>query len=112
MKKRMLALVLAALLVVLTACSSGGNDVSRAYDHALNSMKQGKFAEAADLLSGITFYEDSAKLSLYCQAQALAAEGRFMDAANSMQKMSGYRDASQCAFYYLAREAEEYKKRG
>ncbi len=41
MKKRLLSLILAVLLAVLPALALGDNDVSRAYDDALNAMKQG-----------------------------------------------------------------------
>ena len=107
MKKWSLFLILAALLLILTSCSSGGNDVSRAYDEAMNAMKQGNYAQAMEKLEGISFYEDSAQLALYCRAHARAAEGDYDAAVNELRKLGDYRDASQCAVYFAAREAEE-----
>ena len=94
MKKRILALLLVAVMFVLSACSSGGNDVSRAYNDAMNAMKQGKYAEAADKLSGISYYEDSVQLAQYCRAHAKAAEGLYGEAVDLLRKLDGYRDSS------------------
>ena len=107
MKKRVLALILTVMLVVLSACTSGGNDVSRTYDEALNAMKQGKYAEAAETLSGISFYQDSAELSLYCRAHAKAAEGDYDFAVKELRKLGSYRDSGKSAVYFSARKAEE-----
>lgn len=106
MKKRLLSLILVVLLVLLSACSSDGNDVSRAYDEALNAMKQGNYTEAVDKLAGISFYQDSAQLSLYCRAHAKAAEGDYGYAVEELQKLGAYRDAAQSAAYFAARKAE------
>ena len=107
MKNRMLALILAALLIVLSACSSGGNNVSRAYDEALNAMVQGKYTEAVNKLAGISFYQDSAQLSLYCRAHAKAAEGDYDYAIEELRKLGSYRDSEKCAVYFSARKAED-----
>ncbi len=107
MKKRILALLLVAVMFVLSACSSGGNDVSRAYNDAMNAMKQGKYAEAADKLSGISYYEDSVQLAQYCRAHAKAAEGLYGEAVDLLRKLDGYRDSSRCVDYFRAREAED-----
>ena len=107
MKKRILALLLVAVMFVLSACSSGGNDVSRAYNDAMNAMKQGKYAEAADKLSGISYYEDSVQLAQYCRAHAKAAEGLYGEAVDLLRKLGGYRDSSRCVDYFRAREAED-----
>ena len=107
MKKKILALLLVAVMFVLSACSSGGNDVSRAYNDAMNAMKQGKYAEAADKLSGISYYEDSVQLAQYCRAHAKAAEGLYGEAVDLLRKLGGYRDSSQCVDYFRAREAED-----
>ena len=107
MKKRILAVTLALLMLVLSSCSSGGNNVSRTYDEALNAMMQGKYAEAADKLSGISFYEDSVQLALYCRAHAWAAEGRYMEAGLELGKLGSFRDAEKAAMYFSARMEED-----
>ena len=107
MKKFSLLLLFATLLLVLTSCSSGGNDVSRAYDEALNAMKHGNYAQAMEKLEGISFYEDSVQLALYCRAHARAAEEDYDSAVNELQKLGDYRDALQCAAYFSARQVEK-----
>ena len=107
MKKRLLSLMLVVLMIMLSACSSGGNEVSGAYDEALNAMKQGNYTEAVDKLAGISFYQDSAQLSLYCRAHAKAAEGDYDYAVEQLRKLGSYRDAAQSAAYFAARKAED-----
>ncbi len=108
MKKWMLAAMMAVLLAVLSACAStGGNNVSRAYDEAMNLMIQGKYAEAAEKLSGITYYEDSAQLSLYCRAHAWAGDGNYDGAVSELQKLGGFRDSARCAAYFSVRQEED-----
>ena len=107
MKKRSLAVVLALLMLVLSSCSSGGNNVSRTYDEALDAMMRGKYAEAADKLSGISFYQDSVQLALYCRAHAWAAEGRYTDAIAELTKLGSFRDAEKSAVYFTARMEED-----
>ena len=74
MKKTALLVTLIILLLVLASCSSGGNDVSRAYDKALNEMKQENYQAAVETLADIPFYLDSTDLSLYCRAYQKAVE--------------------------------------
>lgn len=109
MKKRgiLLVLILVAMLIVLSACSSGGNDVSKTYDQAMNSLKKGEFAKAADDLSGISFYEDSVQLGQYCRAHAYASEGKYDDALSLLNALGGYRDSDQWYAYYFAKGIEE-----
>lgn len=126
MKRRMTAIILAGMLVVLSACSTTakdqGNDGARneatvimqqennvvmAYNEAMNLMIQGKYGEAAEKLAGITYYQDSVQLSRYCRAQALAAEGKYADAISELEKLGSFRDAPQSAAYFSARLAEE-----
>ena len=105
-----LVLVAAALLaaaVVFVPRLVSGNQVARIYDEAMNDMQQGKYAEAADRLSGITFYMDSVNLSLYCRAHAYAAEGDYDSAVSELKKLGGFRDAQKAAAYFAARRAEE-----
>lgn len=106
MKKRTLVVILALLALILSSCSSGGNNVARTYDEALNAMMQGKYAEAADRLSGISFYQDSVQLALYCRAHAWAAEGRYADAIAELTKLGSFRDAEKAAVYFTARMEE------
>ena len=77
MRRILLACVFVAIIAVLSACSQGGNDVTNTYNQALNSMKKGDFAKAADALEGISFYEDSVQLRQYCRAHAYAAERNY-----------------------------------
>ena len=107
MKKRTLVVILALLALILSSCSSGGNNVSRTYDEALNAMMQGKYAEAADKLSGISFYQDSVQLALYCRAHAWAGEGRYADAIAELTKLGSFRDAEKAAVYFTARMEED-----
>ena len=101
-----------SLLVVMIVFLSGGssafadNDVSRAYDEALNAMKRGNYAEAVDKLADISFYQDSAQLSIYCQAHVKAAAGDYDSAVEEMQRLGDYRDAEKCAAYFTARKYE------
>ena len=105
-KKLILILSLCLLLIVLSACSMGGNDVSKAYDTAMNEMKKGNYAQAAEVLSGISFYEDSLNLSQYCRAQAYASEEKYDDALQILMEIGNYRDSAQCYAYYYARSNE------
>ena len=106
MKKRLFSLVL-VLILVWSSCALGDNDVSRAYDEALNDMKQGKYDQAADKLAGISFYLDSVQLARYCRAHAWAGEGRYDDAVAELKKLGSFRDAAQSVGYFSARKAEE-----
>ena len=107
MNKRVLSILLLILLIILSSCSSVGNDVTRTYDEALNEMKQGKFSQAAEKLSSITFYSDSAQLALYCRAHAWALESRYDEAIDELEKLGAFRDASIAASYFRARKAED-----
>lgn len=108
MKKKgiLLAAILVLMLAVLSACSSGGNDVSNTYNQALSSMKNGEFAKAAEALNKISFYEDSVLLSQYCRAHAYAAEGDFDAALSLFSTFAGYRDSAQWCDYYFAKSME------
>ena len=110
MMKRLLSLILVLLLAVMPSLSLADNDVTRAYDEALNAMKQGRYNEAVEKLAGISFYLDSVQLSLYCRAHAKAAEGDYDYAVEELQKLGSYRDAEKSAAYFAARRAEETAK--
>ena len=102
----LLLLVLAGLLFILAACSSGGNDVTNAYNDALNQMQKGNNAKAAEILSRISFHEDSAQLAQYCSALALTDEGKYEEALYLFRLLDNYRDSRQCYDYYQAKRAD------
>ena len=108
MQKRgiILTLVLIMMLVVLSACSTG-NDVADTYNRAMSNMKNGQFAEAADELDKISFYEDSVRLSIYCRAHAYAADGKYNEAGALLYELNSYRDSAEWYAYYEAKQAEE-----
>ena len=106
MKKTALLVTLIILLLVLASCSSGGNDVSRAYDKALNEMKQENYQAAVETLADIPFYLDSTDLSLYCRAYQKAAEGDYDYAIEELRRLGAYRDSYKSADYFEARRAE------
>ena len=106
MKKTALLGILVIMLMVLASCSSGGNDVSRAYDKALNAMKQENYQAAVETLADIPFYLDSTDLSLYCRAYQKAGEGDYDYAIEELRRLGAYRDSYKSADYFEARKAE------
>ncbi len=108
MKKiRILAAVMALIFLILPTGGFAENDVTRAYDEALNAMRHGSYAEAANLLGSISFHEDSAILMQYCRAWELAGKQDYQNAIAILEGLGSYRDSAQCAAYLSALRAEE-----
>lgn len=92
MRNKLFAILLvAASVVLLTACDSGD------YKKATNLYNSGQFKEAADLFESLGDYEDSADMLLICryeEANQLMNEGKYEDAAAIYESIIGYSDAA------------------
>ena len=103
-KKTVLALLLLAMLLVLTSC--GGPEAT--YKSANNLLAKGKYAEAAEKYASLGSYEDASTLTMYCNACALCESNNFDTGLATFEKLGNFKDCSYRITYYKAR-AYEYE---
>ena len=103
MMKRMLALLLAALLVVLAGCSSeeaaapaptpAANPNQAAYETAEKLMVAGDNAGASAAFAALSGYSDAPQMAIYCNGLALAAAGDYDAAVAAFTVLGAFKDS-------------------
>ena len=68
--KRVLAIMMAGILFITPALAWGGSSSEGQYDAAVDLMRAGSYAEAAQAFADLGNYEDSNRLAMYCAAIA------------------------------------------
>lgn len=101
-KKLWFLLMVIVAITMLTGCS--GPDYT--YKQAQRLLSEGKYAEAAEKFGSIGGYEDSAQLTMYCKACAIAENGDYATAISALEKMGDYKDCVMRIAYYKGRENE------
>lgn len=96
MKKRIatICILCISLIFILAGCSSKSGQ----YQKAKEMMESGQYAEAAEIFSEISDYEDSQELyntCMYEQGKAFMDEGNYTDAKACFENISDYEDASE-----------------
>ena len=95
--RRLLALLLAALMM-LTSCTSRE---SSTYSQARELFGSGSYTEALDLFEGLGEYENSGKYAAYIRAWNAAQSGDYEAATEGFSALSGFLDS--------AEEAREFR---
>lgn len=107
MKKRMktalAAVLLAAMMLMMTAC---GNSQEKTYEKATKLLNDGKYAEAAEKFESLGSYEDASQMTMYAKAINEAENGNFEVAFKAFAALGDYKDCAQLQAYYVAREYE------
>ena len=96
MKKRIVTILTVCMcsLLFISGCSSKSGQ----YDKAKELMNNGQYAEAAEIFTAITDYEDSKELynsCMYSQGTALMNEGNYSGAKECFESIPDYEDASE-----------------
>lgn len=102
--KKMIALLIAILLLFPLAAFAGAKDT---YEQAQELLAQSNYSEAANLFDSISSYEDSFKLSMYCKACALCEAGLYDLGIQSLQTLGDFKDCPYRITYYTARSIED-----
>ena len=106
MKKTLLCLFLALMLVLLCACEGNGGEQ---YADALRILEEGRYAEAAEAFSELGFFKDAKQLSDYAAAVANGQEKNYKDAVNALKELDLYciRDSGDMVTYFTACQSAE-----
>ena len=103
MKRKWLALVLLAALLLTAGCSQ---DRSGSYKRATSYFADGKYAEAAEAFSRLGDYEQSATYAAYAQGLVYWEQGDYVAAAPLFEQTQGFMYGQQRYQYCLASQYE------
>ncbi len=99
--KRLIALLLmAAMLLTLTGCTTGK------YEKAGKLIAQGNYEKAAQIYSDLGTYEDAASLALYAKAADAGEKGNFSACLAGFTNLGDFKDSPLRLNYYTARQYE------
>ena len=104
---RLKKLICIAAVICLAFCLSSCDESDEAkYQRAKRLLAEEKYFEATSLFDELSSYEDSASMSMYTKAIALAENGDFNTALTHFKALAGFRDSDQMIPYYTGRQYE------
>ena len=105
--RHFIILLIFIIALILICPSVYADTMEEKYDQAQLLISEGQYGETADILSGITGYQDASMLSMYARACELAENGDYDIALQSFESLDGFRDSNLQIIYYTARQYED-----
>ncbi len=105
MKKALVCLMVLMLLASLipAGCAETAESL---YSQAQSLLASGQYAQAADIFDQLGFYEEAARLALFCRALAAGEGGDYDAAIKAFQSLGDYKGSDFLVTYYKARKLD------